>query len=50
MTIEELIIEALTVRERFWFVEEVKVIERTDSLSQNCLFKSSLVNVANDLV
>jgi hypothetical protein len=31
MTIEELIIEALTARERFWFVEEVKVIERTDS-------------------
>ncbi len=31
MTIEELIIEALTAKERFWFVEEMKVIERTDS-------------------
>jgi len=31
MTIEELILDALTARERFWFVEEVKVSERTDS-------------------
>jgi hypothetical protein len=30
MTIDELIIEALTAKERFWFIEEVKVMERTD--------------------
>lgn len=31
MTLDELLIEALTAKDRFWFVQTLKVAERTDS-------------------
>jgi hypothetical protein len=32
MTIDELIVEALAARDRFWFVQTLHVRERTDAL------------------
>ena len=31
MTIDELIVEALAARDRFWFVQTLQVRERTDA-------------------
>jgi len=55
MTIDELIVEALAARDRFWFVQTLQVRERTDAtvtvrfiIGLNSLSRFSSVSAVSD--